>query len=435
MTDVRPFRGVRFDPEVVGDWGAVLGPPYDIITRAQAAALKRRHPNQIVHIESAGNEAEAVQAAALFAEWRGSGVLLQDPKPAYYVAEHAFEHEGRTRTRTTLYGAVRLTPWDEGEVLPHEWTMPGPKEERTRLRRMVGADVSPLMSLVPDGDGRIMSILQVAVQRPADASGTDYNGDQHTLWLIDAADEVEALRQVLAANTVYMADGHHRYEAALEHRDAWAAGAGGDRSGDDPENFVLMGLVMANDEGLELGGTHRVVHVAPAEGAVERLSASFTVQDLGSRRTGLGADYLLKAISAIRDDGPTIGALGLNGDRLHVLLSGAATREAMPASAPVSWSGLDAALLQYVVLEPVFGIDAEAREAGEAVTYTHDANAAWQTVIDGNATVAFFLSAPGVDQIVAAADAGDRMPQKSTYFTPKLPTGLVLHTFDDGGDG
>ncbi|MCZ6544865.1 MAG: DUF1015 family protein, partial [Chloroflexi bacterium] len=115
MTDVRPFRGVRFDPEVVGDWGAVLGPPYDIITRAQAAALKRRHPNQIVHIESAGNEAEAVQAAALFAEWRGSGVLLQDPKPAYYVAEHTFEHEGRTRTRTTLYGAVRLTPWDEGE--------------------------------------------------------------------------------------------------------------------------------------------------------------------------------------------------------------------------------------------------------------------------------------------------------------------------------
>ena len=312
--------------------------------------------------------------------------------------------------------------------------MPGPKEERTRLRRTVGADVSPLMSLVPDDDGRIMSILRVAVQRPADASGTDYNGDQHTLRLIDAADEVEVLRQALAANTVYMADGHHRYEAALEHRDAWAAGAGGDRSGDDPENFVLMGLIMASDEGLELGGTHRVVHVAAGEGAMERLSASFTVQDLGSRRTGLGADYLLKAISAIRDDGPTIGALGLKGDRLHVLLSGAAAREAMPASAPVSWSGLDAALLQYVVLEPVFGIDAEAREAGEAVTYTHDAEAAWQTVIDGNATVAFFLSAPGVDQIVAAADAGDRMPQKSTYFTPKLPTGLVLHTFD-GGDG
>ena len=141
-------------------------------------------------------------------------------------------------------------------------------------------------------------------------------------------------------------------------------------------------------------------------------------------------DYLLSAISALRDDGPTIGALGVEGDRLHALLSGAAARAAMPSSAPASWAGLDAALLQFVVLEPVYGIDEAARRAGDAVTYTHDAEAAWQAVVDEEATAAFFLSAPTLDQIFAAADAGDRMPQKSTYFTPKLPTGLVIHALN-----
>lgn len=430
MTDVRPFRGVRYDPTVVGDWGAVLGPPYDIITEAEAAALRARHPQHIQHIESAAGEAGAHAAAELLATWRSSGVLLQDPSPAYYVAEHAFQHGESAYTRTTLYAAVRLTAWGPGGVLPHEGTMSAPKAERTRLRRVVRADVSPLMALVPDRGGAVSALLQAAAEAAPVASGRDYRGETHTLRMITTADTIAALRDALGDETLYMADGHHRYEAALAYRDDCAAAAGDAWSGEEPENFVLMGLVTASDPGLLLGGTHRVVHTPAPADAVARVGERFTIQDLGSRRTGLGVDYLLAGMGTVRGDGPTIGAIGLEGDRLLLLLPGEATRAAMPASVPASWAELDAALLQYAVLEPVFGIDADALRAGSAVTYTHDAEAAWSAVWEGEASAAFFLNPPALEQIFAAADAGDRMPQKSTYFTPKLPTGVVLHTFD-----
>jgi uncharacterized protein (DUF1015 family) len=234
----------------------------------------------------------------------------------------------------------------------------------------------------------------------------------------------------LAADKVYMADGHHRYEAALAYRDERAAEVGSRWTGEEPENFVLMGLIVAGDPGLLLGGTHRVLHVPAPADTLQRLGQVFDVQDLGSRRTGLDAAYLLQGMRSVSNDGPTIGVVGLDGDRLHLLLSGESTRAAMPDTVPASWSALDAALLQYAVLEPIFGVTDSALRAGLAVSYTHDGAAAWAEVFDGSAGASFFLNAPSLDQIFSAADAGDRMPQKSTYFTPKLPTGLVLHAFD-----
>lgn len=432
MTDVRPFRGVRFDPATVGAWGDVLGPPYDIITQDEAAALRASHPNQITQIESASGEAGTAAAAALFDSWREAGVLVQDETPSYYLAEHGFQHDGKSHTRTSLYGAVRLTPWDSGEVLPHEWTMPGPRQERSRLRGTVGADVSPLMALLPDRSGTLGTLIAQALESDPLVSGIDYAGETHTLRLIDDPEPVEAIRAALASDTVYMADGHHRYEAALADRDARAAEAGTSWSGDEPANFVLMGLIAASDPGLLLGGTHRVVHVPLPNDIGSRLAERFTVSDLGVGDGSSALNTLLGGMTSVRDDGPTIGAIGVGsggGGGAQLLLSGEAARAAMPDSVPASWSTLDAALLQYVVLEPLFGIDEAARARGDAVTYTHDAELARRLVADGSASAAFFLNPPSLEQIFASADAGDRMPQKSTYFTPKLPTGLVLHCF------
>ncbi len=427
MTDVRPFRGVRFDPATVGSWGDVLGPPYDIITEEEAAALRGSHPNQITQIESASGEAGTAAAAALFDSWRESGVLLQDETPSYYLAEHGFQHNGQSHTRTSLYGAVRLTPWDSGEVLPHEWTMPGPRKERSRLRGTVGADVSPLMALLPDRSGTLATLIAQALESDPLVSGTDYAGETHTLRVIADPGPAEAIGSALASDTVYMADGHHRYEAALADRDARAAEAGASWSGDEPDNFVLMGLIVASDPGLLLGGTHRVVHVPLPNDIASRLAERFMVSDLGVGDGPSALNTLLGGMTSVRDDGPTIGAIGIGGGQL--LLSGEAARSAMPGSVPASWSTLDAALLQYVVLEPLFGIDEAARARGDAVTYTHDAELARRLVANGSASAAFFLNPPSLEEIFASADAGDRMPQKSTYFMPKLPTGLVLHSF------
>ena len=252
MTDVRPFRGVRFDPSVVGDWGAVLGPPYDIITGEQVEMLRRRHANQIQHIESASGEAGTAEAARVFGDWRRSGVLQQEAAPAYYLAEHEFSHEGAQHSRTSLYAAVRLTPWAAGEVFAHEWTMPGPREERMRLRQTVRADVSPLMALLPDRSGTIAGIMEDAREVAPTATGTDYADERHTLRVLDDPTQVEALRSALAADKVYMADGHHRYEAALAYRDQCAAEAGASWTGEEPENFVLMGLIVAGVQRIRL---------------------------------------------------------------------------------------------------------------------------------------------------------------------------------------
>lgn len=428
MTDVRPFRGLRYDPGVVPDWGAVLAPPFDVISPPQREALIARSPYQITQIETAtssqGGPQGGAEAADLLRAWRRDGVLVRDADPGYYVAQHGFPHDGRAYVRTTLYAAVRLSPWADAQVLPHEWTMSGPKKERQKLRQDVRADISPLMSLAPDRRGAVAATL--TAQAEALAEGVDAAGDHHTLSRITDAAAVAALREALATERLYIADGHHRYEAALAYRDACAERAP-DWSGEEPENFVLMGIVRAADSGLLVGPTHRVMHVPVGTASLDAIRQRFRVTE-----TPLAdARALLEALRAASAEGITLGALGLSPDTAHLLHADEQTGAALPASMPASWAQLDAALLQFALLEPVFGIDEAALSAGAAVTYTHDAEAALAAQTSGEATAVFLLSAPSMDQIFDAADAGDRMPQKSTYFTPKLPTGVVLYAFDE----
>jgi len=426
MADVRPFTALRFDPEVVGDWGAVLGPPYDIIDDAQRDALLRSSPYQISHVETASGSAAIAAAADRFAQWQRDGALIREQQPAFYLTEHEFEHDGRRRSRTCLYAAVRLTPWSDGDVLPHEWTMPGPKSIRVSLRHAVRADISPLMSLLPDRRGTIAAALQPLRSLPVAAEGVDGNGERHTLRVIDDPASTTALQEALATEPIYMADGHHRYESALEDRDQVAAAAGDAWSGEEPENFVLMGLVLARDPGLIVGSAHRLVHVAPPADALAQLTDHFTVRDA----TGATPDELLAEIAAAGQSDVALAVSGLDGPGAHILTASDSAQRALPDHVPASWAALGAALLQYVILKPVFGIDDEALAAGQAVTYPHDASAALAAVKSGRATAAFFINPPTLEQTFAAADAGDRMPQKSTFFTPKLPTGIVLHAFD-----
>ena len=227
-----------------------------------------------------------------------------------------------------------------------------------------------------------------------------------------------------------MADGHHRYESALGHREVRKRRAGITWSGEEPENFVLMGIVRADDPGLIVGATHRLLHATPPPDAAARLRASFEVETLGA---GGDAAALTARVAAAPPERAPIGVHGLTDDDL-LLLADDRTRAALPAELPASWAGLGPAVLQHGALGPVFGVDEEALHAGQAVSYEHEAAAACAAVAAGTARAAFLLQAPSLGQIFEAADAGDRMPQKSTYFVPKLPTGLVLYPFDAGDD-
>ena len=406
MAVIHPFPGLRYDPARLPDWGAVLGPPYDIVDAEQSARLRAASPYQIEHIETAADADEIAAAAERLAAWRAEGVLVQDA-PALYLHEHRFTLDGASLRRLALFAAVNLTPWEQGDVLPHEWTMPGPRATRTAVRAGVGADVSPLMAFVADRDGRVAAALDEALALPPLSEGTDAAGDGHTLRRIDDQEVIAELTEAIAGQPIYMADGHHRYESALAVLERRA----GKRSGGANEvGRVLMGIVSASDPGLVVGATHRLIHTAVPADLASRLTPEFTAH-------------------AEPPPPPHLTLISPGAAPLH-LTAEAGALDALPSRLPASWRGLAPAVLQYAILDRHLGIDEAALAAGQAVTYTHGRDEARAAVARGDATAAFIVSPPSLDQVFAAAEAGDRMPQKSTYFVPKLPTGLVLHQID-----
>ena len=407
MVQVRPFRGLRYNTDVVGEWGSVLGPPYDIVDAEQTAALRDASRYQISHIEMAAGDAEIADAAALLREWRSAGAVIQDETASYYLHEHEFvDGAGRDQVRRAIFCAVELTPWGDG-VMAHERTMPGPKATRTALRSVVGADISPLMAFVPDADGRLAGIVEDALVLPTLHDGVDPTGDRHTLRVIDDGAVVSAITDAFAADTIYMADGHHRYESALASID--------ERSG---SRQVLMGVASARDPSLTIGSNHRVSHWPVPEDLLSRLGERFAL----SESTVEQLPSLLPAGSS------SIGLVTRQGAWL--LEAGNRTRDAMPNNVPSAWRGLAPALLQFVILDPVLGIDAEALAGGEAVSYIHEFEDVLSMVASGEASAGWALPAATLQDVIETADAGSFMPQKSTYFIPKLPTGLVLHPLD-----
>ena len=407
MVRVTPFRGLRYDALTAGDWGALLGPPYDVVDAARTATLRSASPYQIAHIETATGEAEIAAAARRLSNWREMGIIVRDEHPSFYLHEHRFMADGRVRTRRAIFGAVELSDWGEAGVMGHERTMPGPRATRTALRSLVGADVSPLLAFVPDRHRVLARLISAVRLQPPTSEGVDPGGDEHTLRVIDEATTVAAIESVFRSQRVYMGDGHHRYESALASRDERAA-----------SRSVLMGIVCAGDPALAVGATHRVVHAPAPPRLTERLATAFVVREVAAG-----------ALRASLPDGSATFAL-VTADGVYTLEPTEEARAAIPASAPSTWRALAPALLQEGVLESIFGIDAQALAGGDTVTYTHDPREALDAVQRGSASAAFILPAPTLQDVIDTADAGGFMPQKSTYFVPKLPTGVVLHPFE-----
>ena len=405
MTNVQPFRGLRYEPAQVGDWAAQLGPPYDIVDAEQTAALKASSPHQIAHIETASSAEQIDAAARLLREWRRSGVLVQDDEPSFYLHEQRLETPRGRKSRHTLFAAVELSEWGVAGVMGHERTMPGPRATRSALRSLVGADVSPLMAFVPDPDHRLGNQMFDALASPIVSEGSDAAGDQHFLRRVSERALVQSFVDLLGERNVYMADGHHRYESALASRDERPA-----------SNFVLMGILRDSDEGLNVGATHRVIHADIPADLPARLAASFNL-----------ADASPEALDALAPGSVDLGLITASG---AYLLQPTDAPNAMPASVPSAWRNLAPAILQYAILEPLLGLGDEQLAGGQAVSYTHFVSEAGEAVRSGSASAAFILPAATLQDVIHTADAGSFMPQKSTYFVPKLPTGVVLHALD-----
>jgi uncharacterized protein (DUF1015 family) len=430
VADVVPFSGIRYDPGRVNDLSRVLAPPYDVIGEAERAALEARHPQNVVRIELPRGEGDTryAEAARLLGDWMAAGALRADPSPGFYLYEQQFtlpQAAGRIYTRRGFFAAVRLEPYERRVILPHEKTLAGPKEDRLKLMRATRTQISPIFGLYRDPDGGAREIIDGATAAPAALDATTADGVWHRLWRLGEPAAIAGLVRLLAAKQILLADGHHRYETLLrlgpELRalDYAAGGAAAD--------FAMMFLARAEDPGLLVLPTHRLVRDLPDfdfPALCAGAGAAFDIVE-GDEATApaieerLGREGTAGVVFAAR----VPGQAGTTWFSLKSFVD-------LSALGPPALRKLDLTVLHGVILAPLLGIDAAAMESQSYLGYTHDTAEAMARVAAGEVQVAFFVNPTKVEEVLTVCEAGFVLPQKSTYFQPKLATGLVMYSLD-----
>ena len=431
MADVRPFRGLRYASGVVGDAGQAICPPYDVIDAAHQAALYARSPYNAVRLEfgaaEAGDDETSnvyTRAAETLRTWQESGALERASRPTFYLMEEEYEGRGTPRRRRVLLAAVRLEAFDRGAVLPHEFTRPGPKEDRLRLMRACAANFSPLMALYRDPGG-VVNLLESQAQARAPDVAAEAEGIGYRVWALDDASTVGELQSLLAPLPLYLADGHHRYETALVYRDMRRAEG---TQADAGYDYVLMGLIELADPGLDLLGYHRLVCGLSSEataGLRARMRELF-VEEAGPEGGDTAAlASLLRALDAKDKARPSYGLVDAATGRLSVLtLREDVPAEKLPSASVPSLRQCDTWLLHEALLKPVLG------SGLEQVSYAHDLSEVAGRTGTGECGLSFLLRPMDLDVFEAVVLGGERLPPKSTFFMPKLPSGLVFHLLD-----
>ena len=430
MADIRPFSGIHYAPELRPHLAALVTPPYDVISPEAQTAYYDRHPNNIIRLELGLDEPgddtlnnRYTRAAATFADWRLRGIMRQDERPAMYLYRQRFQVGGKDYWRASLLARVRLEPWEAGVVLPHEKTMAKPKSDRLKLLRACAANLSPIMALYQDEKGTLQQMFKALNESLPEADFIDEAGEEH--WLLPITDEahIRTIQDFFGNQPLYMADGHHRYETALAYRDELRE-MRKELSSEDAANFVLMSLSAFEDPGVVVLPTHRLVKGIALErlnSLIERLNPFFTVEPLPA---SVPATQALAALSA---EASAAFVLVTAEQTLRLRARPEVAQRMAATGRSAGWQTLDVAILQTLVLEEGLGLDAEAMTSGDFLTYIRDADAAVAAVQSGTAQLAALVRATRVEQLRDVAAAGDRMPQKSTYFYPKLITGLVIN--------
>lgn len=433
MARIEPFAGIRYNQEVIPDLALVTTPPYDVIDEAAQDRYYQRHPYNIIRLELGRilpgddhRDNRYRRAASFFHDWLGEGILQREKQPSLYLYEQEFSLGRKRRVRTGFFCNVQLSEYSQGEILPHEETLPKAKEDRLQLLRACHANFSPIFGLYADETGLINQLMQAGKgNRSAHITLVDEAGEEHRLWIIDNPRIIEQVRELMLPRTIFIADGHHRYETALAfHREAKEQGL---------EGFgrVMMVLVNLYDPGLAILPTHRMVRgIAGLEvdRFLRRLAADFEVEPLTlSPADGREGEELTQLL-ARRGQGQHAFGLYAGGQQAYLLtLRPGVTLERVGPGRSRAWCQLDVSVLHSLVLEAHLGIGSQEREGEAHLTYTRDPHFAVRSVKQGDHQMAFLLNPTRVEEVTAVAAAGDKMPQKSTYFYPKLLTGLVIN--------
>ena len=435
MPHVAPLRGLRYDPMHVGSLSQVIAPPYDVIDGALQEQLFKRHPTNVVRLElnreEPGDDDRAnryTRAARYLRQWRDQGVVMQDPAAALYVCHQHFEIEGRATVRRGVLARVRLERFGTGNIHPHEETMPGPKQDRLLLTRACRVNISPVFGLYPDPLGEVQDLLDAVVAGQPPIVATDHLGVESRLWAVTDEAVAAKVAGLMGPRPLFIADGHHRYETSCTYRDELAAAAGGSLSPAHPANFVLMMLVGMSDPGLVVLPTHRLFNGSLATTAAElrtRLDGCFTLAPAGS-----GPAHAAALWDEIEIEGSQ-GTLGLYtaGDRAWTLAritpAGVSRMEALAPEHSTDWRGLGVSILHRLLIG-----DRLAPGPLPTPRYVHRIDEVVAGLEEGGHPLAALVMPAGVDDIHRVSETDERMPAKSTYFFPKLATGLVFNPLE-----
>jgi uncharacterized protein (DUF1015 family) len=414
MADVQPLRALHYDTSVAGALSDLVAPPYDVIDAGQRSALIARSPFNVVNIDLPQDEPNPYSAAGeLFDSWQLQGALVRDREPAIWAHTQDYTGpDGRMLTRRGFFCRVRIEPYGPGRVRPHERTHPGPKEDRLRLTRATRANISPIFSLYSDPRHVAWDALAGATESAPWGDVRDSDGTVHRLWRVSDPGVIATVQTATRDAELLIADGHHRYETMQ----AYAEEVGGDGE----HRYILMCLVALEDPGLTVFPTHRLVNGldgARREALAQALARDFDV-----------AEVPLEDLAPPSGDGPLqLGYIDNEGQPRRFTLKDQAIADAALEGHSSAYRRLDTGVLEALLLKSALGLSDEDISHFNGLFYARDTAEALAMVLSGEYDAAFLMRPTPIGQVRDVAAAGENMPPKSTYFFPKLLTGLLFN--------
>jgi uncharacterized protein (DUF1015 family) len=415
MARIEPLKALHYDLQKTGGLQDVVAPPYDVIDAEQRAELVARSPYNVVRIDLPVGEDPYESAARELAAWRAEGVVVQDQQPALWVLEQDYTGpDGRRRTRQGFLARVRVENYGAGRIRPHERTHPGPKEDRLRLTRATKANLSPIFSLFSDPAGAAWNALAPITGEAPWGQSKEDDGTESRIWRVADPEAIATVKSALADAELLIADGHHRYETARIYAD--------EVGGEGEHQYVLMCLVALQDPGLTVFPTHRLLKgLTPdqEEALAAAIRRDFDVEELAD------LDQLAPQADP---DAITIGYIDSHSQRPFMLtLKDPAIADAALPDHAEPYRQLDTAVLEALILKGALGMSDEDIDHLNGLGYARDSDQALELVRSGEYDAAFLMAPTPIEQVQAVAAAGESMPPKSTYFFPKVPTGLLFN--------
>ena len=429
MAEVHPFKGYRYNPEKVGDINRVVSPPYDKINDEEREDLANESLYNIVRIilskVQEGSKDKYEVAGQNLQDWIDEGVLQRDEEPGFYAYYQEYEAEGEKRTRK---GFVGLGEIESGEgVKAHEETMSGPKADRLRLLRATEANFGQIFMLYSDPENRVTELMDESIGDKPLLEVKDKYRNTHKLWKVGAEDVISTIKDEMSDKSLYIADGHHRYETALNFRNecrekGWTSP---DTGGFDNR---MMTFVNVDDPGLTILATHRLLHDLgnfKPHGVLDKAREHFSISRYDKR------EDMLRKLDKDRGEAHTFGYRA-KGDKAYwsLTLQDESVMDDLLPDKSEAWRRLDVSILHKLVLEQYLGIDEEALEEKRNLDYVRGRNDALDMLKEGGYQGAFIMNPTRIEQVKEIADKGEKMPQKSTDFYPKLLTGPVVHKLE-----